>query len=113
VIPEALPCPYPKCRSINVEFDPDIVGVSCHDCLLSGPCFGKQGFDSDEAEMAAAIDAWNLLPRGGLQILCDSCGELLEEPGALLFGPPNALGDSAKRHICKTCVLSKYDLKKR
>ena len=38
-----------------------------------------------------------------LHIHCDFCGELLSEPGSLLFDPPDEGGKSRKRHICVGC----------
>jgi len=38
-------------------------------------------------------------------IICDICGKVLEEPGALLFEPPAGIPSrSVKNHICVDCV---------
>jgi hypothetical protein len=33
--------------------------------------------------------------------VCDLCGETLEEPGALVFSPPDEHGAVSKYHVCK------------
>ena len=43
----------------------------------------------------------------GLQVHCDSCGEILTDFGALLFSPPVAR-DVKKYHICVRCFDSKF-----
>lgn len=40
-----------------------------------------------------------------LTIPCDSCGDVLQEAGALLFGPPDAEGMVGKFHLCVGCYL--------
>ncbi len=43
-----------------------------------------------------------------LKFECDSCEKELEEPGALLFAPPETDTDlCVKYHICKLCF---YDM---
>ncbi len=37
-----------------------------------------------------------------LKIKCDSCGNELKEPGALLFSPPCG-AQCIKIHICRSC----------
>ncbi len=39
-----------------------------------------------------------------LKIDCDSCGNELEEPGAILLGPP-AAGIVHKYHLCVDCFV--------
>ena len=41
-----------------------------------------------------------------LKIKCDICGKELNEPGALLFSPPNKY-IVHKYHICKDCYKTK------
>jgi len=41
-----------------------------------------------------------------LSIPCDSCGQLLSEPGALIFHPPID-GMCRKEHVCCSCFYSK------
>ena len=38
-----------------------------------------------------------------LHILCDYCKSELNDPGGLLFSPPDRHGRSNKYHICKIC----------
>lgn len=38
-----------------------------------------------------------------LEIPCDKCGEVLSEPGALLFSPPDASSQCTKIHLCVWC----------
>lgn len=35
--------------------------------------------------------------------ICDSCGNELAEPGALVFGPPTGQGWARKYHLCVGC----------
>lgn len=43
-----------------------------------------------------------------LYIDCDRCGSHIDEPSALVFGPPSKFGGAvSKYHICETCY---YDL---
>lgn len=37
---------------------------------------------------------------------CTLCGEELDEPGAILLGPPNKFDNVKKRHICTRCFDS-------
>lgn len=41
----------------------------------------------------------------GLEIDCARCGDRLQEPGALFFGPPTG-NVCAKLHICVLCISS-------
>jgi hypothetical protein len=36
-------------------------------------------------------------------ITCDLCGGRMEEPGALVFGPPDAEERCEKFHVCYSC----------
>ncbi len=36
---------------------------------------------------------------------CDICGKPLDEPGALLFSPPDQYSACVKNHVCKTCYV--------
>lgn len=38
-----------------------------------------------------------------LHINCYLCSEELDEPGALIFDPPDNNGDVHKEHICSNC----------
>jgi len=38
-----------------------------------------------------------------LTITCNRCGKELDEPGALVFAPPNKKGGTRKFHICERC----------
>ena len=38
-----------------------------------------------------------------LKVHCDVCEKELSEPGALLFGPPNDVARTLKRHLCVSC----------
>ena len=38
-----------------------------------------------------------------LILYCNICGRELEEPGALLFSPPDKYGQTLKYHLCKKC----------
>lgn len=38
-----------------------------------------------------------------LKVECDFCDEEINEPGALLFSPPNEFGMARKLHLCATC----------
>lgn len=38
-----------------------------------------------------------------LHVECARCDEELNEPGAILFGPPDSDGLLYKRHLCSTC----------
>ena len=40
----------------------------------------------------------------GLLIACDVCAEVLTEPGALVFGPPDSEGRTQKKHVCVRCL---------
>ncbi len=40
-----------------------------------------------------------------LQIKCDSCGNELDKPGALLFSPPFKDNTCVKFHICSKCYM--------
>jgi hypothetical protein len=40
-------------------------------------------------------------------ITCDACGGRLEEPGALVFGPPDDEDCCEKFHICRGCWISR------
>lgn len=40
-----------------------------------------------------------------LEFYCAKCGDRIEEPGALLFGPPNPASHVRKDHICRTCYV--------
>ncbi len=48
-------------------------------------------------------------------LTCDKCKEVLEEPGGLLFGPPDKYQRMVKYHICIKCYclihpfFDKYD----
>ena len=37
---------------------------------------------------------------------CDWCGDELEEPGAILLGPPDAQDNVRKRHLCVDCYTA-------
>ena len=37
------------------------------------------------------------------QFWCLGCGEELNEPGAILFSPPNMLGARVEFHLCLNC----------
>lgn len=37
---------------------------------------------------------------------CDWCGAELTEPGAILFGPPDASDKVRKRHLCVECYTA-------
>ena len=39
----------------------------------------------------------------GLHVRCDRCGDILDSPGALVFGVPRTGGIVTKRHICVHC----------
>lgn len=34
---------------------------------------------------------------------CAACGKELDEPGGILFGPPEANENVRKRHLCLVC----------
>lgn len=39
-----------------------------------------------------------------LEILCDRCGAPLDEPGGLIFGPPNMVDQYCEKlHVCEPC----------
>lgn len=38
-----------------------------------------------------------------IRVNCSECGQELDEPGALLIGPPNEDNVSRKEHICQKC----------
>ncbi len=39
-----------------------------------------------------------------IEVICIRCGEELDEPGGLIFGPPDALdGRTVKLHLCVGC----------
>lgn len=40
-----------------------------------------------------------------LKIQCDRCNVELDEPGALLFGPPTGNDWTKKLHLCGPCFL--------
>lgn len=49
---------------------------------------------------------WPLKPREGregLTIRCSRCPNTLSRQGALVFGPPNIIGQTYKFHICGDC----------
>ena len=43
---------------------------------------------------------------------CDRCGRELDEPGAILLGPPDAEQKVLKHHLCQECyeVIADRDL---
>lgn len=42
---------------------------------------------------------------------CDRCGKELDQPGGLLFSPPDDNGMARKYHLCKACfALIEKDL---
>jgi len=45
-----------------------------------------------------------------LDVKCDGCWEELTEPGAVVFGPPDQRGRSAKLHICVGCWCRMFPL---
>jgi thymidylate synthase (FAD) len=40
-----------------------------------------------------------------LTVVCDRCAKPLNEPGALVFGPPGADGKTVKLHLCRGCWI--------
>jgi hypothetical protein len=38
-----------------------------------------------------------------IAVKCDFCDRHLNEPGGLLFGPPDESGMSRKKHLCVSC----------
>lgn len=38
-----------------------------------------------------------------IAVTCFVCEEELDEPGALVFGPPSPTGLVRKRHLCRNC----------
>ena len=44
-----------------------------------------------------------------ISIKCDFCDRHLNEPGGLLFGPPDGSGMSRKKHLCVSCFRF-YDM---
>lgn len=45
-----------------------------------------------------------------LTVECFMCATELDQPGALIFSPPNKAGNTKKRHLCVECfkLLEKY-----
>jgi hypothetical protein len=41
-----------------------------------------------------------------LKIRCERCEVELEEPGALLFSPPDSSGSCTKKHYCVKCYVA-------
>lgn len=44
-----------------------------------------------------------------LSVKCDFCSRYLNEPGGLLFGPPDGGGMVRKKHLCVSC-FNFYDM---
>lgn len=42
-------------------------------------------------------------PKKSMVVRCNSCLAILTEPGALLFTPPDAIGQCLKIHWCVRC----------
>ncbi len=66
-------------------------GAPCDECAAK-----QEGVSSFAAPSGSPA------PRG-LLIHCAHCSQLLTEPGALLFSPPDKNGKTEKHHFCIAC----------
>lgn len=114
----APPAPTPEPRRATVckhpEHAPGVGESHCHCWLnLEDPCCWC-GSDEDSADPCPNRPTPSpVSPEDGDEpatwadlLTCERCGRPLEQPGALMFSPPNKAGMVRKHHICADCYLA-------
>jgi hypothetical protein len=78
----------------------DLVTLTIRNAIQK-PCEFRARFEGVQVQPAESVRSF--------EMRCCRCKQLLESPGALLFGTPGPSGQTQKLHLCTACYLLTLD----